>query len=90
MIILLRIAAREARAFTAMGATECARLTGLCAARHLAGMSDTIKLDESWRAPLAEQFAAPHMQGLKNFLRPKRRRGNASSPRATNIFARWT
>ncbi|MDE0948013.1 MAG: uracil-DNA glycosylase, partial [Sphingobium sp.] len=31
-------------------------------------MSGTIKLHESWREALADQFAAPHMQGLKAFL----------------------
>lgn len=69
-----------------MGASECARLTGLCAARHLTGMSDTIKLDESWRAPLAEQFAAPHMQGLKNFLQAEKAAGKRIFPKGNEYF----
>ncbi|CAM8626503.1 MULTISPECIES: uracil-DNA glycosylase [Sphingobium] len=49
-------------------------------------MSDTIKLHESWRAPLADQFEAPHMQGLKNFLRAEKAAGKRIFPKGSEYF----
>ena len=49
-------------------------------------MSDTIKLHESWRAPLADQFAAPHMQGLKQFLQAEKAAGKRIFPKGSEYF----
>ncbi|MBZ9647533.1 uracil-DNA glycosylase [Sphingobium sp. 3R8] len=49
-------------------------------------MSDTIKLHESWRAPLADQFAAPHMQGLKHFLQAEKVAGKRIFPKGSEYF----
>ncbi|MFY9352596.1 MAG: uracil-DNA glycosylase [Sphingobium sp.] len=49
-------------------------------------MSDTIRLHESWRAPLAEQFGAPHMQALKSFLQAEKAAGKRIFPRGSDYF----
>lgn len=49
-------------------------------------MSDTIKLDESWRTPLAPEFAAPHMQALKQFLVAEKAQGKHVFPRGGEYF----
>ncbi len=49
-------------------------------------MSDTIKLHESWRAPLADQFASPHMQGLKHFLQAEKAAGKRIFPKGSEYF----
>lgn len=49
-------------------------------------MSDAIKLDESWRTPLAPEFAAPHMQALKQFLVAEKAQGKHIFPRGGEYF----
>jgi uracil-DNA glycosylase len=49
-------------------------------------MTDTIKLHESWRTPLAEQFAAPHMQALKSFLQAEKAAGKRIFPKGSEYF----
>tara|TARA_R110000787_G_scaffold13410_3_gene42101 strand:+ start:9631 stop:10317 length:687 start_codon:yes stop_codon:yes gene_type:complete len=49
-------------------------------------MSGTIKLHESWREALADQFAAPHMQGLKAFLEAEKAAGKRIFPRGSEYF----
>ncbi len=43
-------------------------------------MSDSIKLHESWKAPLAEQFASPAMQVLRSFLVAEKAAGKRIFP----------
>lgn len=49
-------------------------------------MSDAVKLHESWKAPLAQEFAAPHMQALKAFLLDEKARGKRIFPRGGEYF----
>jgi len=49
-------------------------------------MSDTIKLDESWRAPLLGEFASPYMQGLKRFLEEEKAQGKRVFPKGGEYF----
>lgn len=49
-------------------------------------MSATIKLHESWRIPLADQFASPHMQGLKAFLMAEKAAGKRIFPKGSEYF----
>ena len=43
-------------------------------------MSDSIKLHESWKAPLTEQFASPAMQVLRSFLVAEKAAGKRIFP----------
>jgi uracil-DNA glycosylase len=49
-------------------------------------MSGTIKLHESWREALADQFAAPHMQELKAFLEAEKAAGKRIFPKGSEYF----
>ena len=49
-------------------------------------MSGTIKLHESWREALADQFAAPHMRGLKAFLEAEKAAGKRIFPKGSDYF----
>ncbi|GLV24427.1 uracil-DNA glycosylase [Sphingobium sp. Cam5-1] len=49
-------------------------------------MTATIKLDESWRAPLREEFDRPYMQGLKTFLEEEKRQGKRIFPKGSEYF----
>lgn len=49
-------------------------------------MSGTIKLHESWREALADQFAAPHMQALKAFLEAEKAAGKRIFPKGSDYF----
>ncbi len=49
-------------------------------------MNDRIKLDESWRTPLAEQFASPYMQALKAFLEGEKAAGKRIFPKGGEYF----
>lgn len=49
-------------------------------------MSDPVKLHESWRAPLAAQFSAPHMQSLKAFLEAEKAAGKRIFPDGADYF----
>lgn len=44
-------------------------------------MADTVKLHESWRAPLAGEFSAPYMAALKAFLNAEKDAGKAIFPK---------
>lgn len=45
-----------------------------------------IKLHESWRLPLAEQFSAPHMLALKTFLQGEKAAGKRIFPKGGEYF----
>lgn len=49
-------------------------------------MADSVKLDESWRAPLAEEFASPYMAALKNFLVSEKSKGKTIFPKGGEWF----
>jgi len=49
-------------------------------------MNDAIKLHESWKAPLLEEFASPHMQALKAFLNARRSAGARIFPKGSEYF----
>jgi len=49
-------------------------------------MTDTIKLDESWKQPLAGEFAQPYMQALKSFLVEEKANGKRIFPRGSEYF----
>ncbi|GLV21904.1 uracil-DNA glycosylase [Sphingobium sp. TomMM35A] len=49
-------------------------------------MTATIKLDESWRAPLREEFDRPYMQALKIFLEEEKRQGKRIFPKGSEYF----
>ena len=49
-------------------------------------MAGTIKLDESWRAPLADEFAAPYMAALRDYLMAQRNSGKRIFPPAAHWF----
>ena len=49
-------------------------------------MADTVKLHESWRVPLADQFAAPHMTALKAFLAAEKAAGKVIFPKGSEWF----
>ncbi len=49
-------------------------------------MADAVKLDESWRAPLAEEFASPYIAVLKNFLVSEKAKGKTIFPKGGEWF----
>lgn len=49
-------------------------------------MNAPIKLHESWRNALADQFAAPHMAGLKSFLESEKAAGKRIFPKGSEYF----
>lgn len=49
-------------------------------------MSDSIKLDDSWKTPLAPEFASPYMGELKEFLIQEKARGKRIFPRGSEYF----
>jgi uracil-DNA glycosylase len=49
-------------------------------------MADTIKLHESWRAPLAGALASPDMAALKAFLLAEKAAGKAIFPKGSDWF----
>ena len=49
-------------------------------------MADSIKLDESWSAPLAEEFASPYMAVLKSFLVNEKAKGKTIFPKGGEWF----
>jgi uracil-DNA glycosylase len=49
-------------------------------------MADAVKLDESWRAPLADEFASPYMAALKKFLVSEKAKGKMIFPKGSEWF----
>jgi uracil-DNA glycosylase len=49
-------------------------------------MADTIRLPESWKVPLAAQFASPEMASLKAFLLAEKAASKTIFPKASNWF----
>ena len=49
-------------------------------------MSDTITLHESWRVPLAAEFADPYMQALRTFLVDQKAAGKRIFPKGSEYF----
>lgn len=49
-------------------------------------MSDAVKLHESWRAPLSEEFQSPYMQQLKSFLLAQKAQGKQVFPKGSEYF----
>jgi uracil-DNA glycosylase len=49
-------------------------------------MTTPITLHESWAKPLADQFAAPHMQALKAFLQAEKAAGKRIYPKGRDYF----
>ncbi|EQB07821.1 uracil-DNA glycosylase [Sphingobium quisquiliarum P25] len=49
-------------------------------------MTSTIKLDESWRTPLSQEFQQPYMQGLKQFLESEKAQGKRIFPKGSEYF----
>lgn len=49
-------------------------------------MSEGIKLQESWREPLAEEFASPYMQVLRSFLLSEKEAGKRIFPKGAEWF----
>ncbi len=48
--------------------------------------SATVKLHESWRAPLADEFAAPYMAALRQFLVAEKQAGRRIFPKGGEWF----
>jgi uracil-DNA glycosylase len=46
-----------------------------------------VRLDASWKAALADEFSAPHMTGLREFLLEQKRARRVIYPKSDNIFA---
>jgi uracil-DNA glycosylase len=49
-------------------------------------MSDMINLDESWRQPLAAEFAEPYMRALRTFLVDEKAQGKRIFPKESEWF----
>jgi uracil-DNA glycosylase len=49
-------------------------------------MADAIKLDDSWRTPLAEEFSSPYMAVLKSFLVSEKAKGKVIFPKGGEWF----
>jgi uracil-DNA glycosylase len=49
-------------------------------------MSDTVKLHDSWKGPLADQFASPYMAALKTFLIAEKAKGKTIYPKGADYF----
>src|SRR3569833_3431698 len=48
--------------------------------------SSAVRLDESWRTPLAGEFAQPYMQALKDFLVAEKAAGKQIHPKGGEYF----
>lgn len=49
-------------------------------------MNDRIKLHESWRTPLGQEFEKPHMAALKRFLEAEKAAGKQIFPKGADYF----
>ena len=45
-----------------------------------------IKLEESWKEALSQEFVSPYMQQLKSFLVEEKQRGKVIFPRGSEYF----
>jgi uracil-DNA glycosylase len=62
------------------------RLTERDVFRRTKGMSEGVKLHESWLKPLAAEFQSPYMQSLKTFLLDEKARGKRIFPKGGEWF----
>lgn len=53
-------------------------------------MSDSIRLEPSWKQRLIGEFEKPYMLELKNFLREEARKGKVIYPRGEEIFSAFS
>ena len=49
-------------------------------------MTGQVKLDDSWKIPLAETFASPAMSSLKSFLQAEKQAGKIIFPKGSEYF----
>lgn len=49
-------------------------------------MSDTVKLHESWKGPLAKEFDEPYMSALRQFLLSEKSAGKLIFPKGSEYF----
>ncbi|WP_454850788.1 uracil-DNA glycosylase [Rhizobium binxianense] len=49
-------------------------------------MSDSVRLEESWRAALTSEFLSPYMEQLKTFLLEQKRLGKRIFPKGNEYF----
>jgi uracil-DNA glycosylase len=49
-------------------------------------MSDSVRLEESWRAALASEFLSPYMEQLKTFLLEQKQLGKRIFPKGSEYF----
>ena len=61
-------------------------MTAIIVVANTAITSDTIKLEPSWKAVLANVFATPSMAALKAFLQTEKAAGKVIYPRGSLIF----
>jgi uracil-DNA glycosylase len=47
---------------------------------------DGIKLIESWKRPLLQEFSKPYMRQLREFLKEEKRKGKIIFPKASDMF----
>jgi uracil-DNA glycosylase len=52
----------------------------------MSGMSEDVRLHESWREPLAGEFQSPYMQALKDFLLAEKAKGRRLFPKGGEWF----
>lgn len=52
----------------------------------MTGTAEAVRLHESWREPLAEEFASPYMANLKQFLLAERTAGKRIFPAGSEWF----
>jgi uracil-DNA glycosylase len=58
----------------------------LSAGQRVAGEAAGIRLHESWRSPLGEEFASPYMRALKDFLLAEKAAGKRVFPKGGEWF----
>ncbi|OQP84765.1 uracil-DNA glycosylase [Rhizobium rhizosphaerae] len=49
-------------------------------------MSEAVRLEESWKAALSQEFASPYMTALKEFLQAEKQAGKQIFPRGAEYF----
>ncbi len=53
---------------------------------YIISQESTIRLDESWKQRLQEEFDSPYMQMLKAFLKQEKQAGKVIYPKGSDIF----